>query len=223
MNDSTLTCEQPPKIPSQFLSWTLPENIKEPVLGDLSEEYLQRLSKNTRSTANYWYWRQAIKSGSQFMLKTQRGFIMFIFSMLLFFGFTLMAMLLGGGIVMYIDMQSILIVLPSALAFTFASTSIHDVKKAISVLLSNDIHQDEQVYRLSKRIFSILGNSGLVLGVFMTLIGWVAMGTNLDNLNAFGPAFAISILTIVYGLALKMVCYVAEQKLQTLFESSSKP
>ena len=220
MNKSVIGAHQPPKVASQFLSWALPEHIKEPVLGDLSEEYLQRITNHKLLAVNYWYWRQAVKSGTQFMFKTQRGFIMFIFSILVFLGFTLMAMLLAGGVGMYIDMQSILIVFPPALAFTIASTSINDVKQAIAVLLSNDSNQDEQVYGLSKRVFSVLGNSGLVLGVFMTFIGWVAIGTNMDNINDFGPAFAISILTLVYGLALKMLCYVAEQKIQTLSESN---
>lgn len=218
MNNSVMSSNQPPKIASQFLSWALPENIKEHVLGDLSEEYLQRIVSSTPATANYWYCRQAIKSGSQFMLKTQRGFIMFIFSILLFLGFTLMAMLLGGGISMYVDVQSLLIVFPPALAFAFAATSASDVSQAFAVLLSNDTSQSEQTYKSSQRVFSVLGNSGVVLGIFMTLIGWVAMGTNMDGLSYFGSAFAISILTLVYGIALKMLCYVAEQKILTLSE-----
>lgn len=210
---------QPPKIASQFLSWTLPEELIEPVLGDLSEEYLQRISNKQLISANYWYWRQAVKSGTQFMFKTQRGFVMFIFSTLLFLGLTLMAMVLASSPSLYMDMQSILIVFPPAIAFTYASTSTKDVKGAFAILLGNDSSQDGQLYISSKRVFSVLGNSGIILGVFMTLIGWVAMGEHLDDMTHFGSAFAVSILTLIYGIALKMLCYVAEQKIQTLSES----
>ena len=218
MNNSVMSSNQPPKIASQFLSWALPENIKEHVLGDLSEEYLQRIGSSTPATANYWYCRQAIKSGSQFMFKTQRGFIMFIFSILLFLGFTLMAMVLGGDITMYIDAQSVLIVFPPAFAFTVAATSAKEVKQAFVILFSNDASKNENVYKSSQRVFSVLGYLGIVLGIFMTLIGWVAIGAGMVDLSYFGSAFAISILTLVYGIALKMLCYVAEQKILTLSE-----
>lgn len=219
MKNSYSNYNQPPKIASQFLSWALPEDLIEPVLGDLSEEYLQRISNKQLISAKYWYWRQAVKSGIQFMFKTQRGFVMFIFSILLFLGFTFMAMFLAGGAIMYIDTASILTIFPPAIAFTYASTSMNEVNRAFVLLLGNDASHNDQVYRSSKRVFSVLGNSGVLLGIFMTLIGWVAMGSQIDDASVIGTAFSVSILTLVYGLALKMLCYVAEQKIQTLSES----
>jgi len=220
MKKSYATYNQPPKIPSQFLSWALPESLIEPVLGDLSEEYLQRTSNNQLISANYWYWRQAVKSGLQFMFKTQRGFVMFIFSTLLFLGFTLMAMVLASNSPsLYMDIQSVLMIFPPAIAFTYASTSIKDVNRAFAILFGKDIGQDEKFYISSKRVFSVLGNSGVILGFFMTLIGWVAIGEHLDDITHFGSAFAVSILTLMYGIALKLLCYISEQKIQTLAES----
>ena len=218
MKTSNLVRCQPPRIANKFLSWALPQSLVEPVLGDLSEEYIQRFSDGQPLKARLWYWRQAIKSGIQFMFKTQRGFVMFIFSILLFLGLTFMAMALGGGTGMYIDIASVLVVFPPAIAFTYASTSAHDVKIAFTTLFSGDTSQKEQDYRTSRRVFSVLGNSGLLLGLFMTFIGWVAMGSNMKDMSHFGTAFAVSILTLIYGIALKMLCYVAEQKLHTLSE-----
>jgi hypothetical protein len=42
------------------------------------------------------------------------------------------------------------------------------------------------------------------------------MGTNLDDIHAFGPAFAVSILTLLYGVMIKLICYVAQQRIFTL-------
>ena len=41
----------------------------------------------------------------------------------------------------------------------------------------------------------------------------------MTDLSSFGTAFSFSILGLMYGIALKMVCYVAEKKIQTLSET----
>lgn len=66
MKTSHALIHNPPKIASKFLSWALPENLVEPILGDLSEEYLQRVSNNQLMEAKIWYWRQALNSGVLF-------------------------------------------------------------------------------------------------------------------------------------------------------------
>lgn len=60
---------QPPKMSSKFLSWALPKSLREPILGDLLEEYNQRLSNDNIKAVNIWYRQQAVKSGLQFMFK----------------------------------------------------------------------------------------------------------------------------------------------------------
>ena len=44
----------PPIIIEKFLYWTLPNELKDPVLGDLAEEYLVLKMKSSYQ-ANYWY------------------------------------------------------------------------------------------------------------------------------------------------------------------------
>jgi len=221
MKNASLTDNQPPTVASKLLSWALPQYLVEPVLGDLSEEYLQRAANNQLLKAKLWYWRQAVKSAMQFMLKTQGGFVMFIVSIILFLGLTYMAMDIAGGVSMYVDIPSVLLIFPPAIAFACAATSINQVKSALSVLMVADASKQPQVYRSCKRVFSVLGNAGILLGVLMTLIGWVAIGAMADDVSMIGPAFSVSILTLVYGLALKILCYVAEQKIQTLSENEN--
>jgi len=218
MKNTSLIIKKPPIIASRFLSWALPEDLIEPILGDLSEEYQQRISTYNLFNANYWYYRQSIKSGTQFMLKTQRGFIMFILSVLLFLGLTFFAMDLAADISVYMDISSILMIFPPAIIFTYAATSNKDVKQAIAILLGNNVNVDKQAYKASKRVFTVLGNSGMLLGIFMTLIGWIAIAELLDDISHFGVAFSVSLLTLLYGIGLKVLSYVAEQKIQTLSE-----
>jgi len=221
MKNSHTIFPRPPKVASLFLAWALPDDIVEPVLGDLSEEYLQRTTNNKLFSAKIWYWKQAMKSGMQFMFKTQRGLIMFIFSIILFLGLSLMGMILSSSPNEFWDTQSFLLIFPPAIAFTYAATSKSSVYQAFSILLNNAIHQSEKDYSISRRVFSVLGNSGVILGIFTTLMGWSAMGANMDDLSSFGPAFSVSILTLMYGIALKIVCYVAEKKLENLSEMNS--
>ncbi|MBU3023646.1 hypothetical protein [Aestuariibacter sp. A3R04] len=47
----------------------------------------------------------------------------------------------------------------------------------------------------------------------MTVLGWVAMGAGITEPAIFGPAFAVSVLTLLYAMAVKLVCYVAQQRL----------
>ena len=143
---------------------------------------------------------------------------MFAFSVLLFLGLILFAMILGGDVGMFVNIPSILIVFPPAIAFTYAATSGEAVKQAFAFVLSGKTGEEEQAYTLSRRVFTVLGNTSVWLGFFMTLIGWVAMASNMKDMKAFGPAFAVSILTLMYAVGFKVICYVAEQKIQTLSE-----
>lgn len=212
---------QPPKIASQFLIWALPDNIVEPVLGDLSEEYLQRIANDLLISAKIWYWKQAVKSGIQFMFKTQRGFVMFMFSIFLFGSLILLLMVLSGNISTFIDIQSMIGVFPPAIAFTYAATSKISVHQAFSILLNNSINQSDRAYSTARRVFTVLGNSGVILGTLIALISFAAMGDNMDDLSFFGAAFSFSILPLIYGTTLKMVCYVAEKKIENLSEIDS--
>jgi len=212
---------QVPKYTSKFLYWALPPNLKEPVLGDLTEEYVERRLTNPIS-ARIWFQNQAVRSAFQFLWKTKRGFIMFVFSILAFVGFTLFAMILSGGIDMFIDAPSFLIVVPPALIFGLAATSMADVKRGISILtMSDDMDYSILEYKRAGHFFNVTGNSAMLLGAVMTLIGWIAIGSELpaaDFSTVFGPAFAVSILTMVLGLAIKIICHVAQEKIRYLAE-----
>ncbi len=203
----------PPRLTERLLSWSLPEELKDPVLGDLEEEFLQRLTDNPAKAVS-WYQRQAIRSAWQFIRKTKRGLIMFVLSLLIFIGFTVMAMVLAGSFTMFVDVPSALIVFPGALAFTIAATSWQDFKTAFRHLFTEGDTETTLELKVSERIFNILGNVSLWLGGAMTVIGWVAIGSNLDDVSFFGVAFAVSILTFLYALLVKIVCYVSEQKLR---------
>lgn len=204
---------QPPKFAEQVLQWSLPEELKEPILGDLEEEFIQQLSINPIS-AHRWYRRQAFKSAWQFIRQTKRKLIMFLLSILVFIGFTIMGMWMAGGVTMFIDIPSILILVPASLAFTVAASSWSQFKSAFVHAMEPDSANSAIELKVSKRILGMFGNVSLWIGFAMTVLGWVAIGSNLDDVSQFGPAFAVSILTVLYALFIKIVCYVFAEKIE---------
>lgn len=203
----------PPKLSSQFLNWSLPAELRDPIMGDLDEEYIQQLLNNP-AKADSWYRNQAVRSALQFIWKTKRGLFMLLISLLVFIGFTLMGMWFSGGVDMFIDIPSVLIVIPAAVAFTIAATSWQRCTQAITHFVSQETDFAQQDLVISKQVFSMFGNVTLWLGSAMTVLGWIAIGSNLDDPSSFGPAFAVSVLTVLYAMLIKIVCYVAEQKIQ---------
>lgn len=142
---------------------------------------------------------------------------MFIISILIFIAASLMGMLIGFELAAYVDIVSIILVLVPAIFFSIAATSYNDLMRGIAMLLSDKKPQTPVQLTLSKHSFRVLGNAALLLGIFSTLLGIIAIAGNLpaaEFSTAFGSAVAVCLLTLYYGVALKLICYVAEQKIQ---------
>lgn len=202
--------------PGHLLNWVLPNELKEPVLGDLEEEFISRAQIN-HLAAKRWYRQQALRSAFQFLWKTKRGLMMFLLSLVVFSGLTIMALILGGGVDMFIDIPSALLVFIPSVLFAVAATSSKALTNGINALLNEEAQFDQQRLKDAQLSFKVLGQTAVLTGLFSSLIGAVAIGSNLeaeDFSAAFGPAFAVCILTLTYGFGLKTICYVAEQKLQ---------
>ena len=207
---------QPPVWPGRFLQWALPSALKEPILGDLEEEFLSRAQINPNA-AKRWYQQQAMRSAFQFLWKTKRGLMMFIFSLVVFGGLTVMALVLGGGIDMFIDIPSALLVFIPSIVFALAATSSKTLSQGVNALLNEESQFDKQTLTNARLSFKVLGQTAILTGIFSSLIGAIAIGSHLqagDFSTTFGPAFAVCILTLTYGFGIKTICYVAEQKLQ---------
>jgi len=206
----------PPLAAEHLLNWVLPAHLKDAVIGDLAEEYAARIKQLSAAEAKRWYWRQTVSTVIHFFKHTQRGFMMFLFSLLVFISAGLFAMVFSGGLSTFIDVSSMILVFPSALLFGIAATSWRDVKQALLIPLGGGRELSDVELQTAQRAVSVIGNSAVWLGVFSSLIGAVAIGAHLDDLSVFGSAFAVSILVLVYGIGLKIVCYLIEMKIGTV-------
>lgn len=216
MSKSLSSQLHPPRAISGFLSWALPASIREPVLGDLEEAFGDKYQKHGMLSANLWYLRQALCSGFSFMLQTQRSVVMFILAMIFFLLMTLFAMHISSGVSLFIDIPTFLIVFPPALILTCAATSYGEVKRAFGILINANRSYNHEHYKRSILVFSTLGNTGLILGMFMMLIGVIAIGNVIEDFSSFAPALSVAILSLLYGVAIKLLSYVAQQKMISL-------
>ncbi|WP_054670206.1 flagellar motor protein PomA [Parasalinivibrio latis] len=74
----------------------------------------------------------------------------------------------------------------------------HDAD-VVNMTLQKDISLTEERHDMGIGIFSNLGDVAPAMGMIGTLVGLVAMLSNMDDPKAIGPAMAVALLTTLYG------------------------
>ena len=98
------------------------------------------------------------------------------------------AISVGGDIRAFIDVPSLLAVIIPVIASISAKHGLEGFKE----LFREGENQS--------KILHTMGVTGIIAGAIGTMIGLVIMLGNLQDQAAIGPAMAISLLTILYGL-----------------------
>nr|WP_136250112.1 flagellar motor protein PomA [Ningiella ruwaisensis] len=82
----------------------------------------------------------------------------------------------------------------------------HDVD-VVRTTMAKDISNTSERHSAGSVIFKSLGDVAPAMGMIGTLIGLVAMLSNMDDPKAIGPAMAVALLTTLYGAMLaNIVC-----------------
>lgn len=207
----------PPSLAEKWLSYCMPSRLREPVLGDLWETYQAYASEYGQLHARAWYIKQVVQSSMRFILRYKRGMVMFILSLAMFFGVTLMAMWFSGSLLMFVNVPSLIIVLPVSIAFAIASSSLADFKKAFSVVMSEERSWSASEYLSAQHVFNVMGNSAVMLGWFGVILGAIAMASNIEKemfADVIGPATSVCLLTLLYGYVVKILCFTATQRIK---------
>lgn len=81
--------------------------------------------------------------------------------------------------------------------------------------LEKDIALTEERHKLGVSIFQSMGDVAPAMGMIGTLIGLVAMLSNMDDPKSIGPAMAVALLTTLYGaMVANMVAIPIASKLE---------
>ena len=82
----------------------------------------------------------------------------------------------------------------------------HDVE-VVRATLAKDISMTTERHDFGATIFKSLGDVAPAMGMIGTLIGLVAMLSNMDDPKSIGPAMAVALLTTLYGAFLaNIIC-----------------
>jgi chemotaxis protein MotA len=77
----------------------------------------------------------------------------------------------------------------------------HD-ENVVKNVLTRDKNMAVSRHKLGASVWSSLGDLGPAMGMIGTLIGLVAMLSNMDDPKSIGPAMAVALLTTLYGAML---------------------
>ncbi|MDC0254490.1 MotA/TolQ/ExbB proton channel family protein [Bacteriovoracales bacterium] len=98
------------------------------------------------------------------------------------------AIFVGGDIRAFIDVPSLLVVIGPVIASISAKHGLEGFKE----LFREGENQS--------KILHTMGVTGIIAGAIGTMIGFIIMLGNLSDQSALGPALAIALLTLLYGL-----------------------
>lgn len=211
----------PPKMAQSYLSWCLPEAIKTALLGDLEEEFQHQCLIKGSLFAHIWYMRQAFLTSLNFLNQTQRGMLMFAVSIILFISVVVMAFFMSGEFSMFVNVPSLIVVVPTAIFFSVAATSKQAMINGMKIMMDDQLTLTKPELLSSKLGYKTLGTSAILSGWLGVIIGLVAIASSIKPeifKDAIGPASAVCLLTILYAYLLKIPCYLVEQKIQNKLE-----
>lgn len=210
----------PSGVAKNILSFFLPATLREPVLGDLEEEFAQRiLSTNNLFAVHRWYWWQVLKS-SYFFIWQQRGTSMaFLISVIIFglmFGLALFTSEYGFWL---ISPPVILITIPASLVLGIGATSFQAAKTAFKLSFSDSDEYPPQSINLARRFLHVTGNQFLLvagvvffLGAIQVLFIFSENPELLSNPSHYAR-YGFAMLPLFYGMIFKCLFYSAEQKI----------
>lgn len=209
---------KPPALPCRILDLTIPVAVREALIGDLVEEYLdERLPVHGRSAATLWFWKQTLLASYEYLNKQQGGVMAFLMS-LIFLSLTLaMLMFLSGEMSMFFNVPSFLGVVPPAIVLGIAMTSVTSMKLCLKLVISEQVGHERKDILAAQRFAKVAGDAAILMGIIGTFIAFIAIGSNMEPerfAKVFGPAFAVSMICPLYAVIFKVLLYTMDKKIE---------
>ncbi len=200
----------------------LPKALRDPLMGDLQEEfYRDVIPRYGQARAQWWYRLQVVKSARYYILREKGGVMMFLLSIMVFIALSISAGVLGSSMGVLFNIPSLLVDLVPSFLFAMAATSTRSWTLCLRLLFVDLDHVDKEEIREASRFLKVFGNMCLVLGLFFTLLGAMQILSMFDfssvSTNKVCSASSVCLLALFYGIAFKSILYVADQRIQHRF------
>lgn len=155
----------------------------------------------------------------------QSGAFMMWFSLLFCFAavsvaavvdFGNLSLVLSNGFY-FLDLPSLLIILPVAIFFGISATSWRSYGRCWTYTLGGaklvSISEANSVARCLK----VMGDVSLLMGIIGTFVGAIITLNYLQLGADLAPSIGIAVVTMFYGFLFKLLSYVAEQRVRNLY------
>ena len=155
----------------------------------------------------------------------QSGAFMMWFSILFFLAITVtvvtldfasLTLDLSNGFY-FLDLPSLLLVLPVAVFFGISATSWRSFGRCWTYTLGSAKQVSISDANSVARCLKVMGDVSLIMGIIGTFIGVIFSLNYLQQGANLAPAIGIAVVTLFYGFLFKLLSYVAEQRVRNLY------
>ncbi len=115
-----------------------------------------------------------------------------------------------AGLTYMLNIPSFILVIIPAITITILSKTSAGVNP-FSVLFSSRENVDREKAVITSRFFHTFGNSFITMGFIAFFISFILLLRSFPDPKAFGPPFAIGLISLLYALFWKVLAYTAEQ------------
>ncbi|MEC7241398.1 MAG: MotA/TolQ/ExbB proton channel family protein [Myxococcota bacterium] len=122
------------------------------------------------------------------------------------FGMIVAGILSGAALQSFVDPPSVFIVVGVIVGGALASFSPSQISTAFEDGFSGGTVESERAHE-SSSVFFRLSELSVAAGIVGTLLGLVMMLQQMDDPTAIGPAMAVALLTLLYGIMLSELVF----------------
>ena len=117
----------------------------------------------------------------------------------------------------FLDLPSLLIVLPVAVLFGISATSWRSFGRCWTYSLGGAKQVTMSSASSVARCLKVMGDVALIMGIIGTFIGAILLLQNMHSILNLGQPLSVTAITLAYGVFFKLLTYVAEQRVQNLY------
>ncbi|WP_299982879.1 hypothetical protein [uncultured Pseudoteredinibacter sp.] len=140
-----------------------------------------------------------------------------IFAIGFFLAWTSLIAALSGGLGGFINVPSAAFLIPIVLCLALASTGKQALMDCYQLCFKEQTIEDPKRIQQARLFLQVAAKQSLLIGALGVLIGWCAMGAGIEDWSNFGPTFGISLLTLVYGVMMKAIFDIADNRIEGRF------
>ena len=117
----------------------------------------------------------------------------------------------------FLDLPSLLMVLPVAVLFGISATSWRSFGRCWTYTLGGAKQVTISGASSVARCLKVMGDVSLIIGIIGTFVDVMLLLQKMNSILNLGPYLSVAALTLAYGVFFKLLTYVAEQRVRNLY------